>query len=74
MILYCLSFPAGEEPLTVTVNSLRPVSAALYIEELNLWDCSHSAQDKDLVKEDVAKREVILEEKALQDPLSGHGT
>jgi hypothetical protein len=66
-------FPAGEEPLTVTVDSLSPVSAALYLKELNLWDCSHSAQDKDLIKEDVAKREVILEEKELQDLLSGHG-
>jgi hypothetical protein len=49
------------------------MSAALCLEELNQWDYSHSAQDKDLIKEGVARREMILEERELLDLLSGHG-
>jgi hypothetical protein len=64
---------AVEETPTVTVASLNPMSAALCHKELNQWDCSLSAQDEDLIKEGVVKREMILEERELLDLLSGHG-
>jgi hypothetical protein len=49
------------------------MSAALCHKELNQWVCSLSAQDEDMIKDGVAKREMILEERELLDLLSGHG-
>jgi hypothetical protein len=65
--------PTVEETHTATVVSLRPMYAALYHKEPNQWDCYLPAQDHNITKEDVEKREMILAEMELLILLSGHG-